>query len=70
VRIIIPAVSNQRLADLARSTCLRQIHEAGARVYRYMGGNFHGKTLLIDDRFGFVGSMNVDRRSIASISRS
>lgn len=64
VRIIVPAVSNQRLADLARSTYLRQIHEAGGRIFRYMGGNFHGKTILIDDRLGFMGSMNVDRRSL------
>ena len=64
VRIIIPRVSNQPLADLARSTYLRQIHEAGGRVFRYEGGNFHGKTILIDDRLGFMGSMNMDRRSL------
>ncbi len=64
VRVIIPDVSNQPLADLARSTYLRQIHEAGGRIFRYRGCNFHGKTVLVDDRLGFVGSMNMDRRSL------
>jgi len=64
VRIIVPAVSNHPLTDLARSTYLRRILASGGTVHRYMGGMFHGKTVMIDDSLGLVGSMNADRRSL------
>ncbi|MCH2149054.1 MAG: phospholipase D-like domain-containing protein [Phycisphaerales bacterium] len=64
VRIIVPWVSNQRLADLARSCYLRDAVNASANVYWHTGGMFHGKTILVDQEFTLVGSMNTDRRSL------
>ncbi|MDG2291740.1 MAG: phospholipase D-like domain-containing protein, partial [Phycisphaerales bacterium] len=64
VRIIVPRFSNQRLADLARSCYLRDAVEADAKVYWHTGGMFHGKTILVDQEFTLVGSMNTDRRSL------
>lgn len=63
VRIIVPEVSNHRLADIVRRNYLRQIEEAGAVVYRFKHGMLHGKLIVIDDSLGIVGSMNMDMRS-------
>ena len=64
LRIIIPEVSNQHLADLGRGPSIRAIAEWGGRIIRYTGGMFHAKTVVADDSWALVGSMNTDRRSL------
>ncbi|MBG80386.1 MAG: cardiolipin synthase [Phycisphaerae bacterium] len=64
LRIIIPDVSNQHLADLGRGSSVREIAEWGGRIIRYTGGMFHTKTVVADDSWALVGSMNTDRRSL------
>jgi len=64
VRLILPDVSNQKLADIARGPAVREIQDWGGRIIRYTGGMFHSKTIIVDDAWGLVGSMNTDRRSL------
>ncbi|MDG2423484.1 MAG: phospholipase D-like domain-containing protein [Phycisphaerales bacterium] len=64
LRIILPDVSNQKLADIARGPSVREIHDWGGRIIRYTGGMFHSKTIIVDDAWALVGSMNTDRRSL------
>jgi cardiolipin synthase len=63
VRIVVPQVSNHRLADLVRRSYLRQLQEAGAHICQFTPGMVHGKVILIDDSLGIIGSMNMDMRS-------
>jgi len=63
VRIVVPQVSNHRLADLVRRSYLREIQDAGGTVYRFRPGMLHAKIILVDDRPAIAGSMNVDVRS-------
>jgi len=63
VRIVVPRVSNHRLADLVRRSYLRQLQESGAKVYNYTPGMVHAKVILIDDELSILGSMNMDSRS-------
>jgi cardiolipin synthase len=63
VRIVIPLVSNHRLADIIRQSYLRQIQEAGAKIFQLTPGMMHGKVIIIDDSLGIIGSMNMDMRS-------
>jgi cardiolipin synthase A/B len=63
VRIVIPLVSNHRLADFIRQSYVRQIQDAGAKIFQLTPGMVHGKVILIDDSFGIIGSMNMDMRS-------
>ena len=64
LRIIVPEVSNQHLADIGRGPSVRQIDSWGGRIIRYTGGMFHAKTIVVDDSWALVGSMNTDRRSL------
>jgi cardiolipin synthase len=62
VTLTIPQRSNQRLADLARASFLREMSDAGVKVLAHPG-MVHAKALIIDD-CGFVGSANLDIRSL------
>jgi cardiolipin synthase len=63
VRIVVPRVSNHRLADLVRRSYLRQMLDSGATIYNFKPGMMHGKVFLVDTTLGVVGSMNMDIRS-------
>jgi cardiolipin synthase len=64
VRILVPKVSNQGLANLARGPYLRQLRDAGATIMQYTPGMMHAKILLVDHQFAMVGSCNLDLRSL------
>jgi cardiolipin synthase len=64
VRLVVPARSNHRMADLARASYLRQVHEAGGHILLYQPGMVHAKVVLIDHELAIVGSANMDMRSL------
>jgi cardiolipin synthase A/B len=64
VRIVVPARSNHRLADLVAGSLLRDLGAAGADVRLYGPGMLHAKALLVDDTVALVGSANFDLRSL------
>lgn len=63
VRLVLPARSNHRLADWAREPHLRALYEAGARI-RLVHRMVHAKCGVIDHEVAFVGSANLDERSL------
>lgn len=64
VRVLVPLRSNHRLADLAAAPSLRELQEAGGKVYRFLPGMLHAKAVLVDDTLAIVGSANFDMRSL------
>ncbi len=63
VQVLVPAKSNQRIADFARGAYLRTLHEAGAKVLQIDGQMAHAKAGVIDDA-AWAGSANFDVRSM------
>jgi cardiolipin synthase len=63
VVIYIPAASNHRLADFARSRALRNLAAAGAEV-RLLPRMVHAKAFVVDDVLAVSGSVNLDLRSL------
>ncbi|PIE08146.1 MAG: cardiolipin synthetase [Rhodobacterales bacterium] len=63
VRLLVPARSNQRIADFARGAYLRDLEEAGVKVLRYGPRMLHAKAVVLDD-MAFIGSANIDIRSM------
>jgi cardiolipin synthase len=63
IDLCIPASSNHRLADFARSRALRSLSQAGVDVHLlpYMS---HAKAVVFDDALGLSGSVNLDSRSL------
>ncbi|MDK2955273.1 MAG: cardiolipin synthase [Desulfovibrionales bacterium] len=62
--LIVPLHSNKKLLDMVRSTYMRQIMQAGAKVLLYQPTMIHAKVLVVDDRLAMVGSANMDMRSL------
>ncbi|WP_345986871.1 phospholipase D-like domain-containing protein [Sulfurimonas sp. HSL1-2] len=64
VKLITPRESNHLLADLARSSYMRELEEAGIHVALYEGTMLHAKAILFDDLGAMLGSVNIDNRSL------
>ena len=64
VRILVPARSNHRVADLVAASYMRQVRDAGGRLCLYRGGMMHAKVSIIDSQLATVGSANMDIRSL------
>lgn len=63
VDLLMPARSNHRLSDFARSRALRTLAAAGGRVW-LAPGMLHGKLVVVDDELALAGSANLDARSL------
>lgn len=64
VRIVTPAVPDHWYVGLINRYNYRFLLEDGVRIYEYTPGFIHGKLLVADDRYGTVGSVNLDFRSL------
>lgn len=64
VDIVIPGKNNLRLVDYAMTAQLDQVIRTGCRVWRSNGAFDHSKLLTIDDAWSYVGSSNLDPRSM------
>jgi cardiolipin synthase A/B len=63
IDLVIPAVSNHRLADFARNRALRSLCQAGVNVH-LLPSMSHAKAVVFDDNLGLSGSVNLDSRSL------
>jgi cardiolipin synthase len=63
VTLILPARNDSRIVAGASRSNYRELLESGVKIYEYVGGLLHTKTLTIDGEFTLLGSSNIDRRS-------
>jgi cardiolipin synthase A/B len=63
VDLLLPARSNHRLSDWARSRALRSLAQAGGRIW-LAPGMLHAKLAVVDDGLALAGSANLDSRSL------
>lgn len=64
VRIITPAAADKRLVKLMTKSSYPYLMEAGVKIYEYTPGFIHEKTLVSDDLYAMVGTINLDYRSL------
>jgi cardiolipin synthase len=64
VDIVIPGKNNLRLVDYAMTAQLDQVIRNGCRVWRTKGNFNHSKLITIDGAWSYVGSSNLDPRSL------
>jgi Phosphatidylserine/phosphatidylglycerophosphate/cardiolipin synthases and related enzymes len=64
VRIITPSVPDKYLVHEATRSNYVKLVEAGAKIYEFTPGFIHSKTFVADDEVAFVGTANLDYRSL------
>ena len=63
VDLLLPGKSNHPLSDIARGRALRQLAQAGGRIWQ-APQMLHAKLVVIDDQLALAGSANIDSRSL------
>jgi cardiolipin synthase len=63
VRILIPDVSDTRLASAAAYAFVGDLIASGVAVHRYQPGFLHEKVFLVDETIAGIGTANLDNRS-------
>ena len=64
VRIITPHIPDKKMVFCLTRSSYKVLREAGVKVYEYTPGFIHAKMLVSDDDVGFVGTINLDYRSL------
>ena len=64
VKLITPSVSDHWIADIGRSSYMREFEENGGEVLLYRGNMLHSKAILFDHYAVMLGSVNIDNRSL------
>lgn len=63
VRIMVPQVPDKILVNQVTKSNYLTLLKSGVKIYEYTPGFVHAKTIISDDKFGVIGSINFDYRS-------
>ncbi len=63
VQVIVPRRGDSRLVGAASRTYCEALGRAGVRIFEYLPGMLHAKTLVVDETCAVVGTANLDNRS-------
>ncbi|WP_452229441.1 MULTISPECIES: cardiolipin synthase [unclassified Lacinutrix] len=63
VKLLVPGISDSKLANFASSSYYSTLLYAGVEIYKYQKGFVHAKTLVADNEIAIVGTANMDIRS-------
>ncbi len=63
VRLIVPRQGDSRVVAAAMRSFWDELLPSGIRIYEYLPGMHHAKTMVIDDELALVGTANLDNRS-------
>jgi len=64
VKLITPKQSDHIVADLSRSSYMRELQDEGIDLVLYKGSILHAKAILFDRSAVMIGSVNIDNRSL------
>lgn len=63
VKLVIPERIDSRMASYASQAFLEELLHSGVEIFRFRRGLLHTKSVLVDDSFALIGTVNLDRRS-------
>ncbi len=64
VRIITPHIPDKKIVFLMTRSNYKRLMDNGVKIYEYEPGFVHAKVYLSDDKYGIVGTINMDYRSL------
>ena len=63
VKIMVPYIPDKKLVNQVTKSNYLTLLKSGVKIYEYTPGFVHAKTIISDDEFGVIGSINFDYRS-------
>ena len=64
VKIIVPHKPDKKVIFAMTRSYYPRLLKAGVEIYEYKEGFVHSKSYLADDKFGMIGTINLDYRSL------
>ncbi|MEG0977954.1 MAG: cardiolipin synthase [Bacilli bacterium] len=64
VRIVVPSIPDKKAVYEVTQSFFKDLLIHGVKIYKYTPGFIHDKTILVDDKFAAVGTINMDLRSM------
>lgn len=64
VKIIIPESSDHPIVDICSKAFFTQALKSGIKIYLHKGEMIHNKTIIIDDEWSTIGTLNLDAASL------
>ena len=64
VRILLPEKNDNAIIALAMKSYVSELSQLGISFLQYQQGFMHQKVMLIDDNLSYIGSANLDNRSL------
>lgn len=64
VRLVTPGVPDKKVVYRLTRANYDPLLRAGVKIYEYTPGFLHAKSYVCDDKFGIVGTINMDYRSL------
>ncbi len=64
IRIVTPHIADKWYVHAVTRSTYDNLVECGIKIYEYTPGFIHSKTLVVDDIFAVVGTINLDYRSL------
>ena len=63
VRLMLPGIPDHKFAYMVAQSYFGELLEHDVKIYTYIPGLLHAKSVVADGEVGFVGSVNMDYRS-------
>ena len=64
VKILMPKIPDKKIPFYMGRANYRELLTAGGGVYEYTPGFNHSKAVIIDNKYAFIGTINIDYRSL------
>lgn len=64
VKILVPGIPDKKIVYSITKSCYAPLVEKGVEIYKYNPGFLHSKGFVADDTLAFVGTINIDFRSL------
>ena len=64
VKIVTPGIADKKIIKIMTKSAYPYLKKSGVEIYEYLPGFIHEKTLISDDRYLVVGTVNLDYRSL------
>ena len=64
IRILVPGIPDKKAVYKMAVTYFKELLDAGIKVYTYNEGFNHEKAVVVDGKLAFIGTINMDYRSL------